>query len=167
VGLALLSGRALSLVLLAWSLLRVIAKHLFTRPPPGLAQFHRNYGSEGLSSIDPAERQSLERFSRCIACGRCDLGEAERIVASRGAYPGLMQLVLASSRSMPDFDAAARGFAFVPERVLRRKRLDCPVGIPFDELARFVTRRAETARALDATPPPALVGRAPGTSPQD
>ena len=51
----------------------------------------------------------MERFGRCIACGLCDRGEGARIARSGGAYRGLMELVLASSRSMPDFAAAARG----------------------------------------------------------
>ncbi len=138
-----LSGRPLALVLLAWSLVKVMLKKLFGRPRPGLAQFHENYDPEGLRPLDEAERDAIPRFSGCIACGRCDLGEAERIVASRGQYPGLMQLVLASSRSMPDYGAAARGFAYVPERVLRDKSRACPVGIPFESLATFVKSKAD------------------------
>ena len=137
------SGRALALAVLAWAFIKVLAKLLFTRQPPGLAQFHANYGSEGLSAIDRDEREALARFSRCIACGMCNVGEGRRIRASAGAYPGLMQLVLASTRSMPDYDAAVHGFDHVPLDVLREKRASCPVEIPFDELAAFVRRRAE------------------------
>lgn len=137
-----LSGRALALALLFWSLVRVVARLLFTTQPPGLKQFNDNYGSEGLIPIDKSERDALSSFSRCIACARCDFGEAERIAASEGQYPGLMQLVLASSRSMPDFDAAARGFDCVPASVLRGKVKRCPVGIPFLALADFVRAKA-------------------------
>ena len=137
-----LSGFALAVALLAWSLLRVVFRNLFTKPPPGLEVFHDNYGTEGLAPIDRDERQALARFSRCIACGRCDVGEGERVAASDGEYPGLMQLVIASTRSMPDYDAAARGFAHVPGDVLRAKEPRCPVRIPFAELARFVRARA-------------------------
>jgi succinate dehydrogenase/fumarate reductase-like Fe-S protein len=139
------SGRALALVILAWSLIKVVAKLLFTKQPPGLMVFHDNYGSEGLSAIEPAERDDLEQFSRCIACGRCDHGEAERIATSRGEYPGLMQLVLASTRSMPDYDAAARGFAHIPEETLGEKTQICPVRIPFRRLAEFVRAKAGVA----------------------
>ena len=139
-----LSGRALAIALLGWSLVRVVAKTLFTKQEPGLATFLENYGADGLRPIDPDERERLERFSRCIACGRCDVGEAERIIASGGAYPGLMQLVLASTRNMPDYDAALRGFDHVPEDVLRAKVAVCPVAIPFDELAAFVRAKAPT-----------------------
>ncbi len=137
-----LSGRPLALFILAWSLVKVLLKKLFGRPRPGIAQFHANYDGEGLSALDQAERDGLARFSGCIACGRCDVGEAERVIASRGEYPGLMQLVLASSRSMPDYDAAAQGFAHVPEKVLRAKTAACPVAIPFAELAAFVKAKA-------------------------
>jgi hypothetical protein len=154
-----LSGRALAFALLGWSLVKVVAKNLFTKPEPGLVLFHRKYGSEGLHAIDADERAGLERFGRCIACGRCDVGEAERIAASRGEYPGLMQLVLASTRNMPDFDAALRGFAHVPDEVLQAKEATCPVRIPFAELAAFVRAKAptpgESLTAARTLPPPA------------
>ena len=121
---------------------------LFTKQEPGLVRFHANYDSEGLSAFAKEERDALERFSKCIACGRCDVGEGERIAASGGAYPGLMQLVLASTRSMPDFDAAERAFEHVPLSVLRSKRRSCPVAIPFDELAAFVRAKAVDEPAL-------------------
>ncbi|MCA9625005.1 MAG: hypothetical protein KC731_38535 [Myxococcales bacterium] len=137
-----LSGRALAAFLLSWSFLKVVLRSLFTKPPPGLQVFHENYGTEGLQPIEAEEREVMERFSRCIACGRCDLGEGSRIAASRGAYPGLMPLVLAATRSMPDYVAAARGFAHVPVEVLRAKARTCPVRIPFEALAEFVAKKA-------------------------
>jgi len=137
-----LSGRALAFALLAWALLKVVFRRLLTKQVPGLQQFHENYGTEGLASIDKAERDQLESFSRCIACGRCDIGEAERIASSEGAYPGLMQLVIASTRSMPDYDAASRAFAHVPVDVLRAKQRGGPVRIPFVELRAFVQAKA-------------------------
>ena len=76
--------------------------------------------------------------------------------SSRGAYPGLMALVLASSRSMPDFDAAARGFAFVPIEVLKEKRRCCPAEIPFDTLGSFVLAKAAEAAAFGAPEAAAL-----------
>ena len=145
-----LSGRALALALLAWSLVKVVAKQLFTKQPPGLELFRANYGTEGLAAIDKSEREALERFSGCIACGRCDVGEAARIEAAKGEYPGLMQLVLASTRSMPDFDAAARAFDHVPDHVLHEKQRACPARIPFVELAAFV--RAKAPRQEPRTP---------------
>ncbi len=108
----------------------------------GIALFHENYEADRLPAVDAADRARLATFSRCFACGLCDVGEAERIAASRGAYPGLMGVVLASSRSMPDFDAAKVALTHVPEEVLREKEAICPAGVPFVELSRFVRRKA-------------------------
>lgn len=122
--------------------MRVILRLLFTKQPPGLEKFRENYDADGLAPVTEGEREAMTRYSGCIACGRCDVGESARIAASDGQYPGLMQLVLASTRSMPDYDAAARGFSFVPEEVLRAKVKRCPARIPFDELAAFVRAKA-------------------------
>ncbi len=64
------------------------------------------------------------------------------MAASAGAYPGLMRLVLASCRSMPDFDAADAALSHVPPEVLRAKVAVCPVALPFPELAELVARGA-------------------------
>lgn len=141
------SGRALAAIVLAVALIRV----LFLRMAgalTGLKLFEKNYSADRLPPVDPEERKLMPSFSRCIACGRCDLGEGERMAASRGAYPGLMALVLASSRSMPDYDAAVRGFAFVPDEVLREKRRICPTEVPFEDLARFVRSKAKAAALM-------------------
>jgi hypothetical protein len=144
-----LSGRALALVVLGWSLVKVFFGRLFGRKT-GLPLFHENYDADGLPSLDAAEREQVASFSRCIACGRCDVGESERIARSRGQYPGLMSIVLASSRSMPDYDAAARSLSHVPDSVLAEKEQICPVGVPFVQLARFVRTKAEARQAVVA-----------------
>jgi hypothetical protein len=136
-----LSGRALAATLLAWSLVRTTWARMMGRKT-GIALFHENYEADRLPAVDAADRARLATFSRCIACGLCDVGEADRVAASRGAYPGLMSVVLASSRSMPDFDAAQIALEHVPEEVLRAKEALCPAGVPFVELSRFVRRKA-------------------------
>lgn len=140
-----LPGRALALVVLAWSLIKVLVGRLFGRKT-GLPLFHENYDADGLPALDAAERERMPRFERCIACGRCDIGEADRIAASRGRYAGLMPIVLASSRSMPDYEAAVEALSFIPEAELVRKEKVCPTGVPFVELAKFVRSKAITAR---------------------
>jgi succinate dehydrogenase/fumarate reductase-like Fe-S protein len=140
------SGRVLAAVILAWSLVRVLVLRAFG-VKTGLPLFHENYDADRLPPVDAAERAAMARFSRCIACGRCDVGEGDRIARSNGAYPGLMAIVLASSRSMPDHDAAARALAFVPDAVLREKEAICPTGVPFVELARFVRSKAAFAQS--------------------
>jgi hypothetical protein len=146
-----LSGRALAAAILARSLVRVTIARLFGART-GLALFHANYDADRLPPVDAAERAAMPRFSRCIACGRCDVGEADRIARSHGAYPGLMAVVLASSRSMPDHDAAVLALDHIPEEVLAAKEDICPTGVPFVALARFVRAKA----ALMHRPDPAL-----------
>jgi hypothetical protein len=140
------SGRVLAAVILAWSLLKVLFARAFSRKS-GLPLFHENYDADRLPPVDAAERAAMPGFSRCIACGRCDLGEADRIARSNGAYPGLMTVVLASSRSMPDYDAAVLALDHVPEAVLAAKAHECPTGVPFVELARFVRAKAALSKA--------------------
>jgi hypothetical protein len=140
-----LSGRALALAVLARSLLQVTLEKLFGART-GLPLFHDNYDADRLPPVEPEEREAFPAFSRCIACGRCDLGESERIARSQGAYPGLMAVVLASSRSMPDYDAASLALEHVPPDVLAAKEDICPTGVPFVALARFVRAKAELMR---------------------
>jgi hypothetical protein len=132
-------GRALAVFVLAVALVRV----LFLRAmgaKTGLKLFRENYDADRLPPVLPDERTRMAAFSRCFACGRCDVGESERMRASGGAYPGLMQIVLASSRSMPDHDAAARALDHVPDEVLKEKEAICPASVPFTQLAKFVRR---------------------------
>ncbi len=142
-----LSGRALALAVLAWSLVKVTIDRAFGQKT-GLPLFHENYDADRLPSVEADERARMNAFSRCIACGRCDVGEGERIARSRGAYPGLMAVVLASSRSMPDYDAAALALEHVPDDVLAEKEEECPTGVPFRDLAAFVRKKASLTRAL-------------------
>ncbi|NUP08987.1 MAG: hypothetical protein HOW73_23300 [Polyangiaceae bacterium] len=139
------SGRALAAMVLAIALVRVLFLRAFG-VLTGLPLFRQNYGPDRLPAVDPEERAQMPRFSACFACGRCDIGEGERVRASNGAYPGMMRFVLASSRSMPDYDAAERALAFVPEDVLRDKEAICPAHVPFTALARFVKKKAAMMR---------------------
>ncbi len=144
------TGRARALVVLAWSLMKVMAGRFLGRKT-GLPLFHENYDADGLPALEPAERQRMPQFERCIACGRCDIGEADRIAASNGRYAGLMPIVLASSRNMPDYDAAVEALAFVPDSELVRKEKICPTGVPFVELAKFIRSKASLSTPQDTT----------------
>lgn len=134
--------RLKALLLLAAYLLKTIGRRLFTRNKSGIAAFRAAYDADGLPPVSPEERAAMPAFSRCIACGLCDRGEAERIQASGGAYRGVMALVLAGSRSMPDYRAAAYSFSFVSDEVLAQKELICPTQVPFRAIARFVRDKA-------------------------
>lgn len=144
--------------LLFLALLRTLLRRVFSRSGGGLAAFRRNYDADRLPPVTVEERQELPAFGRCIACGLCDRGEAARIAESNGTYQGLMTLVLAGSRSMPDFAAAARAFDYLPDEVLAEKEAICPTDVPFRAIARFVrAKAAEVERSL-APPAPARGG---------
>jgi hypothetical protein len=154
--------RLKALFLLAFALIRTVLRRLFFRRTDRLSAFRDNYAADGLAPLSPEQRGTMEEFGRCIACGLCDRGESERIARSSGAYPGVMQLVLAASRSMPDFGAGAVGFAHVPDEVLAEKELICPTHVPMRKIARFVKDKAGEARMslpIAAAPPPKLVVR--------
>jgi hypothetical protein len=128
-----------ALLILAWALVKTLIAPLFGARR-GLPEFQASYAvKEGLAALDEDDRTKLPTFSRCIACGRCNVGEASRMVASKGMYAGVMDLVLASSRSMPDFDAAARSFEGVSDERLAELERICPTEVPMRAIKRFVT----------------------------
>ncbi|HEY6556065.1 MAG TPA: hypothetical protein VI072_02290 [Polyangiaceae bacterium] len=147
-------ARLKALWLLALALLRTVLRLLFRRrKASGISAFRANYDADGLPPVTAEERKRLPAFSRCIACGLCDRGEARRIAASGGAYRGPMALVLAASRSMPDFRAAAHSWSFVSEEVLADKERICPTSVPFRDIARFVREKAAAVGGPLPLPP--------------
>jgi hypothetical protein len=61
---------------------------------------------------------------------------------------------------MPDFGAAAVGFAHVPEDVLAEKELICPTHVPMRKIAKFVREKAGEARMslpIAAAPAPKIL----------
>jgi hypothetical protein len=137
------SGRVKALLLLFLAVVKTLFGRAFESKGDGIARFRENYDADGLPPVTPEERQGFAAFERCIACGLCDRGEATRIARSGGAYRGIMGLVIAGSRSIPEFRAAAYGLGFVPEETLIEKEAICPVRIPFRRIARFVRDKAD------------------------
>lgn len=152
------SGRVKALFLLGFALLKTLVVRFFSRGN-GIAKFRENYDADGLPPVTPEERAGMNDFQRCVACGLCDRGEAQRIARSGGAYRGVMALVVSGSRSMPEFRAAAYGFSFVPDEVLAEKERLCPVRIPFRRVAAFV--RDKAAAVGGPLPLPAHVASLP------
>jgi hypothetical protein len=145
--------RLKAILLLAVFLIKTVFRRLFTRNKSGIAAFRANYDADGLPPVSLAEREAMPDFSRCIACGLCDRGESARIAASGGAYRGVMALVLAGSRSMPDYRAAAYSFSFVSDQVLAEKERICPTQVPFRAIARFVRDKAAAVGGPLPLPP--------------
>ncbi|MET0592549.1 MAG: hypothetical protein ABW133_07615 [Polyangiaceae bacterium] len=136
------SGRLHALFLLGKALLKTIVKRIFGGGVRGLPLFEANFEAEHLSKISEPERSELPTFSRCIACGRCDRGDGVRIARSHGAYPGTMAIMLASSRSLPDFPIAAGALRWITDEELAVKETLCPTGVPMRRIAAFIRARA-------------------------
>ena len=136
------SGRIQALFLLAWALIKTVFKRLLGVGPSGLALFEANFEAEHLSKVDPAERADFASFSRCIACGLCNRGDGTRMARSKGAYPGTMALMLASSRSLPDLSAASDALQWISEDELAEKERLCPALVPMRRIAAFIRARA-------------------------
>jgi hypothetical protein len=134
-----------ALFILAWALLRSLLG-----PRRGLAEFRASYAKDRLPPVTPEERRDLPTFGRCIACGLCDVGEGVRAAASEGAYAGTMDLMLASSRSMPDFDVAVRSFAAVSDERLAELEARCPTRVPMRRIAAVVRAKAKELRDTGA-----------------
>jgi len=134
-------GRLYALLILGWALVRSLLAPLFGSRR-GLADFRRSYAADRLSPVSTDERILIARLSGCIACGLCDVGEGAAMVRSQGAYAGVMDLMLASSRSMPDYDAATRSFEAVEGSRLAELEARCPARVPMRAAAEFVRAKA-------------------------
>jgi len=65
---------------------------------------------------------------------------------SVGVYAGVMDLMLASSRSMPDYDAAVASFDAVTDERLAQLEPRCPARIPMRAVAALVRAKAAQVR---------------------
>jgi hypothetical protein len=136
-----------AVVLLAWALFRTLIAAVFGSRR-GLAAFQKSYAADRLPPVSPSQRRALPMFAGCIACGLCDIGEGSRIAASGGTYAGVMDLILASSRSMPDFDVAAASFDAVGDERLAELEPRCPTRVPMRQVADFVRAKARDLREM-------------------
>jgi succinate dehydrogenase/fumarate reductase-like Fe-S protein len=134
-------GRLHALFILAWSLVRSLLSPL-VGARRGLSEFRRSYAGDRVLPMAPHEREVLSQLVGCIACGLCNAGEGAAMVRSGGAYGGVMDLMLASSRSLPDYDAAARSFDAVGDDRLAELEARCPVRVPMRKVAAFVRSKA-------------------------
>ncbi len=151
-------------LLLALAMMKALLRRMFGHKS-GIAAFRQAYDADGLPPVTASERAEFSAFSRCIACGICDRGEADRIAASGGAYRGVMSLMLSASRSMPEFRAAAYSLSFVSDDVLLGKESACPAQVPMRRVAAFLRAKADEVGGpwplpsrIDSLPPPKVRG---------
>jgi hypothetical protein len=111
-----------------------------------LDAFIANYEADGLSKVNEREREQLQSFGGCIACGLCDREESNGGPSANGSYSGLMTVVLAASRSMPDYAAAMRSVAHLNRAQLVEKEQICPTRVPIAAIVDFIQAKAAAAR---------------------
>jgi succinate dehydrogenase/fumarate reductase-like Fe-S protein len=138
--------RVQALFILAWALVRSLLAPLLGKRR-GLADFERSYGPDRLPALSLEERDLVTKMGGCIACGLCNVGEGAAMTRSKGAYRGVMDLMLASSRSMPDYDAALRSFDAVSDARLGELEGRCPAHVPMRRVAAFVRAKAAQMQA--------------------
>jgi hypothetical protein len=117
----------------------------------GLPEFRASYADDKLPPVPAEARDFVMRMGGCIACGLCDAGATPAMGASEGRYGGTMDLMLASARNMPDYQAAARSFALVDEKRLAILEARCPTRVPMREISAFVRAQGEVL-SLDVPP---------------
>lgn len=130
-----------ALFILAWALLRSLFAPL-AGARRGLAAFRASYAKDRLPAVQPDERRLLPTLSGCIACGICDESSAARVAQTNGKFAGVMDLMLASSRSMPDYDAAAVSFEAIADDELAKLERRCPTRVPMRKVKAFVLAKA-------------------------
>ena len=143
--------RLYAALLLFWALVRSMLAPIFGGRR-GLPEFKASYAADRLPPVAADERRVLTRLSGCIACGLCDHGEGARSALSNGIYGGTMDLMLASSRSMPDYDVAVESFASVTDERLAELEARCPARVPMRRVAAFVRAKAAEVEAMRVHP---------------
>ena len=129
-----------TVALLAWSLLRVLVARALGKAR-GLEDFRAAYRADGLLSLSREERAVVDDARGCIACGLCSLGALP--AEARAGLAGPMNLFLASSRSMPDYDAALEAVRSFDDETLAQLEVECPARVPMRSLARLVRSKGE------------------------
>ena len=129
-----------TVALLAWSLLRVLVARALGKAR-GLEDFRAAYRGDGLLSLSTEERAVVDDARGCIACGLCSLGALP--AEARAGLAGPMNLFLASSRSMPDYDAALEAVRSIDDETLAQLEVECPARVPMRSLARLVRSKGE------------------------
>jgi hypothetical protein len=137
-------------LLLFWALVRSLLAPLLSGRR-GLPEFKASYAPDRLPPVAADERRALPKLSGCVACGLCDLGEGVRAAEAGGIYAGTMDLMLASSRSMPDYDVAVASFAKVSDARLAELEARCPTRVPMRRVAAFVRAKAAEVAAMRVT----------------
>jgi len=151
-------------VWLGWYFAKRILVRTFL-PRRGLTRFLGAYGPEGLYPLEAEEKAVVASLSRCIACAACDARFDAYDRVARNTLRAPSDLVLAASRSLPEWDALAAPIAELERGDLDALEAVCPARIPFRDLVRVAKKRAasqQEARARLPVLPKSTIKHDPG-----
>ncbi len=109
----------------------------------GKQRFLDNYAPEGLVPISAADRQLLQKASRCIHCGLCEGFDAALSVLPRTTYDGASLLAICYSRATPDLPQARTALEGLSEDLLVRSEAVCPTRVPLRSLLGYLRRQLD------------------------
>lgn len=128
-------ARADSYAKLAWAYGLHLARRRLTRPRSQLEDLFETYRSDGISALEPSERERHPRLVTCINCGLCAFA-ATRLGKTR--LPDLASSYMRLYARVSEASGDLRG----EESDLAAASSVCPVGLPLDEVAAVVRRLA-------------------------
>lgn len=135
-----------SLARLGWHFVARLLARAFL-PARGLLRFRESYGRERLFELAREEQEVVASLSRCIACGICDAHFGPGYVdVARSTMRAPSDVVLAHTRSLPDWDALIEPLAQLERGDLARIERLCPAQIPLAQVVEVARRRAEALR---------------------
>ncbi len=140
-------------LLLGWHfLLHVLSKLFMVYRPGGIERFTANFGPEGLSPVTERERQMLAKWQSCIGCGLCEAVCAELATIPGNRLMGPQLLAESGMRDLSEAELALPSAEALEQCDCAELEAICPVGIPLCELAEFLVRLGEEARASRSEP---------------
>ena len=147
-----------SLARLGYYFFARLIRRLFVRER-GREKFLAAYAADRLAPLSSDEREALSSFSRCIACGACDVAFDKYAEVPRADLRGPSELPLALSRSLPDHDALLPWLAALSRGDVAALSRACPVDVPFERLTAIARARALSLGARERAPTEASIQR--------
>jgi len=123
-------------------LAHVASRMTFTYDPGGIKRFRQNFDSDGLIPMTERDRELHASWTRCTACGLCDLVCPDLLAPiPRGRFTGPRMVASGILRDLPNFSVTCGdAHKLMACDTCRECEAICPVELPLRELAEFIVR---------------------------